>query len=291
MNRKLDVVRTVPEQFDTSTLKYPREKFDLVRVEYVDTWKQKHNYTRKHGEELVEYYLPMQSVGVTLRCKRCGDVKTVVDRKNISCKQGPCHQNWKDLTGQKFGELTALRYEKLTIGKKKREAWYWICQCSCGRTYPKTAHDLLQAGHIECGYCARKRIIQATTLPDNLAKWHREYRVCRKNAATRKYPFELTFEQYRQICEQPCFYCGANPELRSTGLLRNGVDRFDNTKGYTSENSVPCCSRCNTLKLSMSYDELLAHIERVLEHCRKRSTTIPEGSTPKQVETGSTKNS
>jgi hypothetical protein len=33
----------------------------------------------------------------------------------------------KDLTGQKFGELTVLR-----LGDKKKRRWKWVVQCSCG---------------------------------------------------------------------------------------------------------------------------------------------------------------
>jgi hypothetical protein len=28
----------------------------------------------------------------------------------------------------------------------------------------------------------------------------------------------------------------------------NGIDRVDNSKGYTPENTVPCCKICNKIK-------------------------------------------
>lgn len=41
-------------------------------------------------------------------------------------------------------------------------------------------------------------------------------------------------------------------------LIYNGIDRIDNAKGYTIENSVTCCKRCNFAKRNMSYDEFIS---------------------------------
>lgn len=43
----------------------------------------------------------------------------------------------------------------------------------------------------------------------------------------------------------PCFYCGtpARHNIRSWW-----IDRWDNSKGYSINNCVPCCSTCNMMK-------------------------------------------
>jgi 5-methylcytosine-specific restriction endonuclease McrA len=41
-------------------------------------------------------------------------------------------------------------------------------------------------------------------------------------------------------------------------FLYSGIDRKDNEKGYTEENCVPCCKRCNGIKGEwLSYEEML----------------------------------
>lgn len=52
--------------------------------------------------------------------------------------------------------------------------------------------------------------------------------------------FELTKGQFGLICRRNCFWCEA-PSA-------NGIDRRDNTQGYTEANSVPCCETCNFAK-------------------------------------------
>lgn len=282
MQVKRNLVRVVPTDFDVSTLLYPRDKFDLIRVDHVDTWDYPRIYETKHG--ITNGFVKMSSVTITLKCKRCGSVKTVVDKKDIGCKEGPCNVAWKDYTGQRFGHLVALEYLFTSSKEGSKPKWYWKCECDCGRIYYKTAHDLVISGHMECGFCAREHVTEKNTLPGNLAAWHRDYRVCKKNAITRGYNVTITFDQFKHICEQPCFYCGAEPELRSTGLVKNGVDRFINSQGYTPENCVPCCPACNTIKMNHEYHALMAHLERMVNLYKERSTTIPKGSTPKRVE-------
>ena len=80
-----------------------------------------------------------------------------------------------------------------------------------------------------------------------------------------------------------CFYCNEEPKDHPSenrykygkGLYkRNGIDRLDNTRGYTIDNCVPCCTRCNTIKLDASYDEFIAKIKQIYNfHIEKGSTT------------------
>lgn len=49
-----------------------------------------------------------------------------------------------DLTGQKFGKLTAI---ERAPNKGKRT--YWLCRCDCGR------EEIIQTSHLTCGITAR----------------------------------------------------------------------------------------------------------------------------------------
>ena len=46
----------------------------------------------------------------------------------------------------------------------------------------------------------------------------------------------------------------------------NGIDRVDNTRGYTLDNVVPCCFKCNRAKDTMTKEEFLEWVGRVATH-------------------------
>jgi hypothetical protein len=64
---------------------------------------------------------------------------------------------------------------------------------------------------------------------------------------------DLTREQYSALIAQPCTYCG-NP-LNESG---SGLDRLDDSAGYTLSNLVPACWPCNWLRHrgAFTYDEM-----------------------------------
>ena len=66
--------------------------------------------------------------------------------------------------------------------------------------------------------------------------------------------FELTREQFSILVRSLCSYCN------EPGM--NGVDRKDNSIGYTAENCVSSCKTCNHAKGALPYDEWMAWIAR-----------------------------
>lgn len=72
--------------------------------------------------------------------------------------------------------------------------------------------------------------------------------------------FSLTLTQFRSLTSQSCHYCG---EKLSTTV---GIDRKDNTIGYTLKNSVPCCWPCNKLKGSRAYDDFVLRCKKIAKH-------------------------
>lgn len=116
----------------------------------------------------------------------------------------------------------------------------------------------------------------------------------KSNAQHRKHPFELTFEKFNELISQPCAYCGSTPEIKNGGhlesrkrldqpdLYTNGIDRIDSTKGYTLDNCVPCCSKCNKMKNTYTKEEFLDHIKSIYNYnfsFDKSSQTISKEST------------
>jgi hypothetical protein len=46
-----------------------------------------------------------------------------------------------------------------------------------------------------------------------------------------------------------------------------GLDRKDNSGGYTPENTVPCCKDCNSLKSNtLSYDEAMLLVKTLKKY-------------------------
>jgi hypothetical protein len=95
----------------------------------------------------------------------------------------------------------------------------------------------------------------------------------RKNRA-----FELSLEEFKDLCQKPCHYCEAEPRdhnryVRTDGtnvaktsdftanrswIKTNGIDRKNNSIGYVLENCLPCCTSCNLMKGTLDYHDFIA---------------------------------
>lgn len=75
-----------------------------------------------------------------------------------------------------------------------------------------------------------------------------------KNRAKKKeLVFEMDEDLFLALCNKPCYYC----HRVNTVLHKNGVDRLDNSIGYTKENCVSCCSECNSMKSDIDIQTFL----------------------------------
>lgn len=68
------------------------------------------------------------------------------------------------------------------------------------------------------------------------------------------FEFDFTREEFEAILGLPCYYCGG----KTTGL-----DRVNNSRGYTWENVEPCCFHCNVMKFTCSQDDFLKRVHRI----------------------------
>lgn len=46
----------------------------------------------------------------------------------------------------------------------------------------------------------------------------------------------------------------------------NGIDRIDDSIGYTIDNCVTCCRTCNWAKGNKDYSEFLFYIDRLIKN-------------------------
>lgn len=91
----------------------------------------------------------------------CGTIKTIrkdglINGSVLSCG---CHHKarvsqccTRDLTGEKFGKLTALE----RAGSNKHHVALWLCQCECGNTKIISSQALLKGESQSCG-CIKSR--------------------------------------------------------------------------------------------------------------------------------------
>lgn len=159
--------------------------------------------------------------------------------------------------GQRFGQLFVTERTE----EKKYRKWLYRCVCDCGTEKLIVISQLTSAKTQSCG-CLR-----GGRLPTGEAGFNYLLHEYRGGAKGRGYDFTLTSEQFRVLTQQECRYCGAPPlkETRNqrakTGhsiYLYNGIDRVDNTQGYTPENCVTCCHRCNVAKGTLVHDDFIA---------------------------------
>jgi hypothetical protein len=88
-------------------------------------------------------------------------------------------------------------------------------------------------------------------------------RFYRNNAKRRGIEYDLDPLLFEDLSTDRCFYCHADPEPF------NGVDRVDNTKGYTENNVVSCCKTCNLAKKELTREEFESWAMRVADVARR----------------------
>lgn len=80
------------------------------------------------------------------------------------------------------------------------------------------------------------------------------------SARKRQLVWAITDELFASLVISPCHYCGARPNSI------HGVDRVDNTIGYTTPNVVTACKWCNRAKSTMTKAEFISWAKLVVEH-------------------------
>jgi hypothetical protein len=116
-------------------------------------------------------------------------------------------------------------------------------------------------------------------------KWHNT----RRSAQMRGLSFTLTQEEFNRLLLSPCVY----GSWRHSDITPVGLDRKDNSVGYTEHNSAPCCSRHNTIKGSwFTHDQMLDIVacHPLLQECGRGASMGPNGKWSKQGFIGYVKN-
>lgn len=155
--------------------------------------------------------------------------------------------------GRRFGSWTV-------VGKETRQGrTYLKTICDCGNESIVGRTDLEKGKSTKCLQCGYQRYESQSV---GLSAIMRVYRSYEQNARSKQREFSLSVEEFKDLIFKPCTYSGHPPmsigrgySENASNIMYNGIDRIDNSKGYTIDNCVTCCYVCNRAKHSMKKDE------------------------------------
>ena len=164
------------------------------------------------------------------------DVKFLENNRYLSTKE------ISDAIGRSVESVKEKRYR---LGLPR------LADCvTCGVTFKRINQ------HNQCEDCTPDQKGYAVDYRNSLnGRWQ----MYKNNADKRSISFDLTVADFSALWSQACSYCGGDIETI-------GLDRIDNAKGYTMDNVVSCCGRCNEMKMGESADEWLSHMKKILRH-------------------------
>lgn len=183
------------------------------------------------------------------RCLNCNKSK----RKTAHIK------TVKSLVGKQFGLWTIDKF--IEQDAKGNYVYEMTCKnCSIKKIRSRVGWS----GYNKCNNCFGK--------PKGETGLKKLYSCRTREALRANRVFNLSLEEFRAITKSTCHYCGKPPEQvfkiiekdeAWSHYVYNGVDRKDNSKGYTLENCVPCCWICNRAKGGYSYEFFMDYLNRI----------------------------
>jgi len=177
------------------------------------------------------------------------------------------------LVGKKFGRLVVIDI----YNNNQHKGFCAKCKCSCGQECNTVLRSLVHGNTKSCGCLAKEmqskmgKIQGGKNKKPNTTLRHLFARYKRRSKK-HKLLFELTIEEFKILTKKNCYYCGGEPSNfyianhAIDGYAYNGIDRFDNSLGYTYNNCVPCCKRCNQAKNDMTISEFTNWLERIYKY-------------------------
>jgi len=182
-----------------------------------------------------------------------------------------------DLTGIRFNMLKVESILPRRVFGEKGKYYHkrmWLCVCDCGKKIEVNTGALTTGNTKSCG-CLKNKSNAENSRKSRylLAKkdggYRSIFRMYNSNAKARNYEFNIDFDDFVKLLVMNCFYCGSEPNNLYMNIyynfLYNGIDRRDNSKGYTLENSVSCCKMCNVAKNNNSESDFLNWVKKVNE--------------------------
>lgn len=189
-----------------------------------------------------------------------------------------------NIQGKTFNFLKVVSRDEFA---PKTSGVVWICECICGKQKKTTATSLINNIARSCGCMKFKegKIHKNKKYSETEASFRAKISNYKSHANKRKIPWELSMEDGLKLLKSNCIYCNSKPSniynvaarnrgknyknldsIKNYEIKYNGIDRQNNDLGYTYENSVSCCTNCNTAKLNMKLEDFKNWIEKLIKH-------------------------
>lgn len=143
----------------------------------------------------------------------------------------------KDITGQKFNQLTVVRF----IGRKYpgNSNLYWECDCDCGNRVEVNRNNLMTGAVKRCKDCGRLNTTKAHTKHSkSYTKEHHTWRhILDRCHNSSNQSYRLYGERGITVCDEwrnsfEAFYS----HVGDAPSPKHSLDRIDNNKGYQPGN-------------------------------------------------------
>lgn len=168
------------------------------------------------------------------------------------------------MIGERYTRLVVIEFSHKDAKSRK----WWKCRCDCGEMRTLHTGNLRSGNTRSCGCLAKDSAAQR-----RLSVHHSDITAVilgyKRHAVRRGHEWSLDRDEVVEIIERPCFYCGAPPanvkrtKNSITPFQYNGIDRLDNSAGYTPCNVVACCRICNRAKETLTVEEFAEWAKRL----------------------------
>lgn len=246
---------------------------------------EKYKILDKEIKHLISNNKKSYSYLVKAECNDCGNIRWV-NPANPYFKKGIC-RNCNEISYR--NEVLKIENENFKVlsideeGTKKntRHTRYFVQCKKCGKVFSRRASVIRTSlNSIQCSNCRRNRNGKSLNTLQ-----YKAYCYYKSSAIKRDLEWNLSEEQFKKLIQGNCKYCNNTPSKKQTVSYKdtfeliNGIDRINSSKGYTIENCVSCCTRCNIMKSDMTLSDFKEHISKIYKYIFQRSTTISKGST------------
>ena len=199
----------------------------------------------------------------------------------VLCKAG-LKTKVEDYIGKKFYFLTILEHESTKRSPGGKPYNKVVVRCDCGKIKTVTLEDIIKSSRSlkSCGHIVienMRKIGKSCRKSPGYSGFKCVIRMYKYKAKARGQVFEFSEENFKEIIFKNCFYCGSKPNAytysnsqRTAEGLENskfgphhGINRIDNSVGYTKSNCVTCCTNCNWAKSRLTTEEFKNLIKNI----------------------------
>lgn len=168
---------------------------------------------------------------------------------------------YKDLSNQKFGKLTAIKYIKSCRYKIGGKYDIWECKCECGNIIYVSSSNLNKKPIHGCRQCRSQSLskqFKKYPIPSDL--WIRiRNRIKKKGCEcdiTPKFIYELFLQQNKKCAISGLELVFADTHAKKTDTTAS-LDRIDSNEGYTKKNVQWVHKTVNSMKNDMTDNEFI----------------------------------